>query len=1324
MGSGGIRVCRYAAVMAAKGLPTVRLVRARRALLMAESAEQCLTPIAWLIDLAEFLRGNKAERAARLLDEALGYARAVVAELSPGREEYLLALFLQAYAALARDAHDGLVADLDDGIECLRRLLTALPADAPVRNETEAMLGAAILRRLSGPSARVADLDEAGTLLLGLFGRLPPDAPDRRKILSQLAIVRAMRFAGFGGTEADRETALGHAAACLALPAADDGPDSEGGTCHVVIAWLALARQFDVAHRSMLPRWSEFEASRSDGAAAARLMAEFGEVRISADDAQTALDHLRQGTAASADVQGIAGMLWAMAVYARISAGAEVSEADITRVADETRSAADAIPEEDPDRGEMLGLHAVLLTMRDMAGGAHAPGKDTTSAMNDVAARFPVGHPVRSAGIDAVRQGLGQQAAEAKNADDAAARLEDVVTALEQMPDGPETAQALVVVGMQVLNASYLHRSAMEQERLIDRLGAALERLDPDDPVRPVGECAYWMASAMQATLRGQIDRVDPAIGELLRCAKAAPAGHVARTLGYFYAAGILIERHGAGGEIRHLEQAEECVLRAFEDIDPDGPFADGTQGHGGLLYLRGRTALVRYAYDHDPDRVSAATADLERAAALRGPQDPADSSVASTLDLARNIKALRGMLADGTMRLDPAHRETIDNFLERAEQIGADHPEYPFLLMQAAGGLAMRGLADRDMASLDRAVRLTAAAVAIPTLLPRERPLLLERHGFALLTRYQLSRSPRDLSNAIDRLEEARRAVEQELASMHAGDVLQSLSLAYRTRDDASRGDVNRAVTHGLAGLREHLGDVFLQDSDSNALFAARRGTNDAVGMARWFLEHGKTDATISALELGRGMVLHAATTGAGVAAALRDVGQSALADEWAARARSADNDDLRYRVMLALERSPAEARLLSPPSAAGIAAALAAADADALVYLLPRDDDGPGIGVVIDRAGMVRRLPSPALHTGQGSPVAAFVSARRALDAAILHAPGDLDAAERDWDDALDQVCGWAWSAVIWPLLQDVPARGRPADRRIVLVPTGELGLVPWHAARHPGTRAWYACQEAIFSYAPSARQFADAVRSAPGPWARQPVLISDSTGLPYITATGIVGLYTAHYRGGIVYGEARRTLPADVPGAGAAGPRDVLAALARGADPGASVLHFGCHGSVRVPVLESSLDLGIGGELAVRDILRSSSAGPPGERPAEGGGLVVLAACLSDVTEADYDEALTLATTFLAGGASGVVAARWAVRESTTAIFMAMFHHYLNGSCPSPGAALRRAQLWMLDEARSIPDSMPQALREEAELPAARGGPRLTTPAAWAAFSYQGR
>jgi hypothetical protein len=726
--------------------------------------------------------------------------------------------------------------------------------------------------------------------------------------------------------------------------------------------------------------------------------------------------------------------------------------------------------------------------------------------------------------------------------------------------------------------------------------------------------------------------------------------------------------------------------------------------------------------------------ADLERAIALMKPDDALRPRLIADLETIRVMHQIRHNPAGPGIPLGQS-RQAFDKILAEAQNINRDHADFPALAAQAAAGLMVRALAENDILAAGQAISLMAEVCAVPALTYRERPRLLNTLGSVLLTRYHMSRNSRDLSHAIDRLEEARRAVEQELGSPYATDVLLSLAGAYRIRGDAERGDVDRAVAIGLAALRERAGDVLLQDNDKNALRAARWATHDAGEMARWFLSRGRSGAAIAALELGRGTVLHAATSGAGLAEALEEAGHVELAAEWAqtmSRGEAADSEaadseaadsgavgDLRYRTMLAIEGSPAEARLLAPPSLDDISAALKECGAEALVYLLPRGEDGPGLAVLVDASGAVNRLSLPALHAGAGSPLDVCLQARRAV-AAAEEAKAGTSAARDNWRQALDEQCDWAWRAAIGPVLDAIPARSY-ASRRLVLVPGGELGLVAWHAARLPITGSYrYAGQEAVFSYASSASQFVETARRQPRPWAEKPVLISDSEASLFTTADGIHYLHATHYPAAAVFGYARtvsgRVLEA--PGADVARPSDVLDALPHRACAGASLLHFGCHGQAQVPVLTSHLKLGRESDaeisVAVKDILERAR-----NRSGEvAGGLVVLASCLTDVAEADYDEALTVATAFLSAGASGVVAARWRVEDGHTALFMTVFHCYLNEIGQHPAQALRLAQLWMLDPGRTVPETWPKSLRNVA----ARGD--LADPAVWAGFAYQGR
>ena len=258
-------------------------------------------------------------------------------------------------------------------------------------------------------------------------------------------------------------------------------------------------------------------------------------------------------------------------------------------------------------------------------------------------------------------------------------------------------------------------------------------------------------------------------------------------------------------------------------------------------------------------------------------------------------------------------------------------------------------------------------------------------------------------------------------------------------------------------------------------------------------------------------------------------------------------------------------------------------------------------------------------------------------------------------------------------------------------MLVPVGDLGTVPWHAARHAKTGD-YACESAAFSYASSGQQFIDATLRQPRPWAESPVIVASAEN--GITGSAVGRLFTEHYQAASVFGSARESLPGTVPGSAAATPGDVMSAI-RGAW---MLFHFACPGRVQVPACESSLPLGVNQVLSVRTILRSATTWQPRHESRNGSwGLAIIPSCPTDATGSDYDQALTLGPVIVAAGASGVVTALWETPDRATAQFMSAFHQYLSaGLSPalalSPGATVdtwpsrpRPGQAW-----RAKPDS----------------------------------
>lgn len=68
----------------------------------------------------------------------------------------------------------------------------------------------------------------------------------------------------------------------------------------------------------------------------------------------------------------------------------------------------------------------------------------------------------------------------------------------------------------------------------------------------------------------------------------------------------------------------------------------------------------------------------------------------------------------------------------------------------------------------------------------------------------------------------------------------------------------------------------------------------------------------------------------------------------------------------------------------------------------------------------------------------------------------------------------------------------------------------------------------------------------------------------------------------------------------------------------------------------------------------------------------------------------------------GSTGVIGVQWPVDDAPTALFMVMFHHYLNGGYHDPAIALRAAQQWMLHTQRQLPEGIEQRFANELHRP----------------------
>jgi hypothetical protein len=308
------------------------------------------------------------------------------------------------------------------------------------------------------------------------------------------------------------------------------------------------------------------------------------------------------------------------------------------------------------------------------------------------------------------------------------------------------------------------------------------------------------------------------------------------------------------------------------------------------------------------------------------------------------------------------------------------------------------------------------------------------------------------------------------------------------------------------------------------------------------------------------------------------------------------------------------------------------------------------------------------------------------------------------------LDRLCGWAWYAAVRPLLEafEMPQGRLP---RLVLVPMGALGLVPWHAAWEPGGPRGrnYALQAAEISYAASARLLCQVAARPAAPPTGRALVVGNPTGDLYYAGEEADAVQRAFYPHARFLGR-RTTGPVDGPGT----PREVLEWLREEGEAGSGdVLHLACHAAVAENARRSAYLSLSEGRLAAEELTEAVNPDDDGGRL----GLVLLAACRSHVSSRGYNEAYSLATAFLVAGARSVIGSLWPVPDEATSILMYVTHHFLRRHGEPPAKALRRAQLWMLNPDRELPEGLPPGLADRAR----RIDPHDLS--AWAGFTHLG-
>lgn len=902
------------------------------------------------------------------------------------------------------------------------------------------------------------------------------------------------------------------------------------------------------------------------------------------------------------------------------------------------------------------------------------------------------------------------------------------------MPVGhPMRTTTLSMFGtvMLVANASGLTGYHLDHAR--DALVEACADEDVDDETRASFMGVLAIVEAMRLmgdTMTG--DDVTSVLTWLQRSIDLLPPGHPERIDHQHSVAGLLLDRFQRVGDLQDVDAA----LRLFHEVLSELQDSDRATDRDEQSVIADiqRAELLRSVATGEARTDSTTDAYLETVRAQIKAMEQLPSSLENDMALSWLKIQFAGILAQLNRPDDLTARlaESAQHARSALELIPPDSPQYGSFVMSSLLLDGLTAATSHDRGLFDRTTKALDDLTNSPGRSPESRLFMEGILGGMWMLWATATDDVPARNTALQHIERSHVSLPSGYRFAPSALQLRQYADAYWARGGA--GDVDRAVHIGLEALLEDAVRVVLQSGPDSALSPIRETADQAAALAARCLAAGLRSDAVRAIEAGRGLVLHAMSWTADVASLLREHGRPELAGEWEAQTHpstlpsspvlssllsdplgfgsvaSTVPGDLRHRVLRALREIDPERVLARPPTLTEIATSLTALDLDALVYLLPAPGaDLEGRAILVTAQGEVLDVILPLLRDDSTGPIPDYLLARRAAEV------DRLSADERARHGAvhrqrLSELCGWAWQVAIDPLLRHLRRAARGPEPRIALVPTGQLNAVPWHAARHEmASGPHYAVEDVVFSYASSARQLCVLARREHRPVSGYPVVVADPTGTLAGTAMD-ASFLRACYPNARFYGI--------IPGIEVAGPgtpEDVLDALPTPHLPGATVLQLGCHAESGPSPSTSFLRLR-GADLTVTRILRQAQdlTRVPGTPV---GGLVVLAACQSNVTQAAHDEGLTLCSAFVAAGATGVTATLWSVDDSPSSVLLCCYHDGVARRGMRPMDALRAAQLWALRPDRVPLEDLPRGLAGIAATD------QIGAEAVWAAYSHVG-
>jgi tetratricopeptide (TPR) repeat protein len=782
-------------------------------------------------------------------------------------------------------------------------------------------------------------------------------------------------------------------------------------------------------------------------------------------------------------------------------------------------------------------------------------------------------------------------------------------------------AAALTTLGQSLSDSWEVGGGDDRLEEAIDVLRRAVRvaELDPEDPDRPQILNALGVAllhaelAGMESDLRETVRVFERAV-DLTPPASPAVLGLLGNLNG---ALRRLAERTGQQAYLdKAIEQYEESIERVEELGDP---------GLSGALHNGMAIALHdRFTLDHreeslnraiEAQRVAVSLSSHPGSRAVRGRQN----NLAGYLIERFGETEDRGALNEGTELLEKVYRVT-----------GREEPDWYGTVQNLANALHTRGVADKDLGDLERALELRReaanAAPANPYLAGMKRDL-----AATLLRIHELE--PDSSSE-----EEVDRLLEEALHLGMTSDPVGAIGAARRLlRQRLARTDFAAATRVGEEGLklarRTSLQQVGMESR--HQVLRELRGIASRTAAAAVAI--GEVERAVLALESGQAVLFGEQVELAAIAAA----GGPRLAEQIAPLREALGSVEAlpparRLEAREALDAAIAEAggELGRQPQWADV---LEAAAVRPLLYLAA--SLGGGLAILVTAEGSPRHFECPLLTEERVQELtAAYFGAVEALRAD----PPDLDGA----DERLEEVRQGLDEAMPTGLLDAVAGFSE-----VAAIGGGYLSTLPLHLIGHRREISSSFSDGTLITVTPSAAALRWAARPRAGEGLEPRVIVAVTEG-PRAAPGADLEVRLARSHG-----------PATLLRDAGASPAMVLAEAAR-----ARFLHVACHG-LSDPWSSHRSHLVLGdGDLRAADFL----AAMPGE-----GRLALLSACETAVGEVDLpDEGGGLSSALLQFGFGGVIGTSWPVPGDVAAFFSDVLTRYLLDEEDAPAVAYRRA------------------------------------------------